>query len=76
MTRFEPLRFHPEYLEHEGVREYLLNIGIQCSKEDTYLCLGEVGDTAHYVFLHLNSGNILPGMWHLEDFEPQDGDNL
>lgn len=39
-----------------------------------YVVLGEVGETDHYILLDIERGEVLPGMWHDEDFDIVDSD--
>jgi hypothetical protein len=43
---------------------------------DRYAVLGEVGASGHYVILNLSSGQILPGVFHLDRFEEIPDDDL
>jgi hypothetical protein len=41
-----------------------------------YIVLGEVSNSDHYILLELESGHILPGMWHMDRFEEVSRDDI
>ena len=45
-------------------------------KDKTSLVLGEVGNINHYILLDYTTGNIMPGMYHLENLIRLDNDEL
>lgn len=54
--------------------EYLISENIPTY--DNYACIGEVGNIHHYIMLHIATGRVLPGIWHIEDFRPATEDEL
>jgi hypothetical protein len=48
----------------------------QLKRGKSYVVLGEVSNTDHYILLELESGRILSGMWHLDRFEEISRDDI
>jgi hypothetical protein len=69
--RLKPYRLRQGYIENQP--EYMKDIpGLNF--KDRYLILGEVGEIHHYIMMNMSTGQVLPGMFHLERFEevPED----
>jgi len=57
----------PDYLYN------LLNEGFKIPKgynlDDRYVVFGEMEKTQHYIMFNIFTGKMLPGIWHLDEFE-------
>lgn len=51
-------------------------IPIGYNLKDLYIVLGEVADIKHYIILNMTTGQILPGIFHLEHFEEVNRDDI
>jgi hypothetical protein len=65
-TRLTIWRFRDDISRELQLELIRLNI----SQKDNYACLGEVANIHHYLMVHIKTGRILPGIWHLEEFRP------
>jgi hypothetical protein len=48
----------------------------QLKRGKSYVVLGEVSNIDHYILLDLETGRIVPGMWHLNRFEDIPHDDI
>ncbi len=61
------LKANKIHIENLIKDKYELPVGYNL--DNRYVILGEVETTNHYIMLNITTGKVLPGTFHLEDFE-------